>query len=103
MTTKTKTTITSVVPVNARVLVLRDKDRSTTKGGIVLPNQSNIPSYSGRVLALSEDLEDSDFPIKPYDIIIVDPDIANCVRVDFEDDQKYLVPIEAIVGKIQRA
>ena len=101
MATKTESDITQIVPLNGRVLMLRDKEREVTKGGIVLPSSSTIPSYSGRILAISEDLKDSDFNIQTYDKIIVDTSIAPCIKVDMEDENKILVPIEAIVGKIQ--
>lgn len=87
-----------IVPLRDRILIRRDDDRSTTKGGIVLPDDAKIPTISGRVVAISPDLNDSPtYPVKMYDKVIVDP--RSAIPVDLDHDNKlFIVPADDVIA-----
>lgn len=91
-----------IEPVGLRVLVRKDEERRTTKGGIHLPDDAKIPVITGRIVALSSQVEnDPDYPLEKYDKVILDP--RNSIPVDFEQDNKlYLVPVEDVVAVIRQ-
>ena len=43
----------TVEPIGARVLVRKDEDKKQTKAGIHLPDKIEIPTITGRVVAIS--------------------------------------------------
>ena len=54
-----------VEPLGMRVLIRKDESRNQTRGGIVLPDQAEIPTITGRVVEVSQQIErDADFPIQ---------------------------------------
>lgn len=87
-----------VEPIGKRVLIRKDEDKKTTKGGIQLPGNIEIPTITGRVVAVSAQIErDSDYPIRQYDKILFNP--KNAVPVDFEGDNRlFVVPIDDVVA-----
>jgi len=91
-----------VEPIGKRVLIRKDEDKKTTKGGIQLPGNIEIPTITGRVVAVSAQVErDADYPISRYDKILFNP--KNAVPVDFEGDNRlFVVPIEDIVAVFRR-
>lgn len=42
-----------VEPLGMRVLIRKDESRNQTRGGIVLPDQAEIPTITGRVVEVS--------------------------------------------------
>ena len=92
-----------VEPLGMRVLVRKDESRQTTKGGIVLPDDAEIPTITGRVVEISAQVSnDDDFPIDKYDKILFHP--KNAIPVDFEPDNLlYVVPVDDIVAVFRRA
>ena len=92
-----------VEPLGMRVLVRKDEARQTTKGGIVLPDDAEIPTITGRVVEISTQVgNDDDFPINKYDKILFHPKSA--IPVDFEPDNLlYVVPVDDIVAVFRRA
>jgi len=92
-----------VEPLGMRVLVRKDEARQTTKGGIVLPDDAEIPTITGRVVEISFQVDnDDDFPINKYDKILFHP--KNAIPVDFEPDNLlYVVPVDDIVAIFRRA
>ena len=92
-----------VEPLGMRVLVRKDESRQTTKGGIVLPDDAEIPTITGRVVEISFQVDnDDDFPINKYDKILFHP--KNAIPVDFEPDNLlYVVPVDDIVAVFRRA
>lgn len=42
-----------VEPIGMRVLVRKDQAKRQTKGGIALPDQAEIPTITGRIVAIS--------------------------------------------------
>jgi chaperonin GroES len=91
-----------VEPLGMRVLIRKDESRHRTRGGIVLPDQAEIPTITGRVVEVSLQVErDADFPIAKYDKVLFHP--KNSIPVDFEQDNLlFVVPIEDVVAVFRR-
>ena len=91
-----------VEPLGMRVLIRKDESRQKTRGGIVLPDQAEIPTITGRVVEVSLQVErDADFPIEKYDKVLFHP--KNSIPVDFEQNNLlYVVPIEDVVAVFRR-
>lgn len=91
-----------IEPMGLRVLIRKDEERRTTKGGIHLPDDAKIPVITGRIVAISAQVEnDPDYPLQKYDKVILDP--RNVVPVDFEQDNKlFVIPIDDIVAVYRR-
>lgn len=87
-----------VEPIGARVLVRKDDPKRETRGGIALPDQAEIPTISGRIVAISTQVaNDEDVPLRQYDKILFHP--KNAIPVDFEqDNQLWVVPVEDVVA-----
>lgn len=106
MTEKTNartTKLETVEPLGDRVLIRKDQDKKRTKGGIELPDSVEIPTITGRIVAVSAQVEkDEDFPIRQYDKVLFNPKRA--IPVDFEaDNQLYVVPIEDVVAVFRKS
>lgn len=91
-----------VEPVGMRVLLRKDEDRKTTKAGIHLPDKIEIPTLTGRIVAVSYQIEhDDEWPIERYDKVLFNP--KHAVPVDFEGDNRlFVVPVEDIVAVFRR-
>ena len=91
-----------VEPLGKRILIRKDESRQKTRGGIVLPDSSEIPTITGRVVEISVQIErDEDFPIRKYDKVLFHP--KHAIPVDFEaDNLLYVVPIEDVVAIFRR-
>ena len=91
-----------VEPLGRRVLIRRDESRQKTRGGIVLPDDAEIPTITGRVVEVSVQIKnDDDFPIQKYDKVLFHP--KNAIPVDFESDNLlYVVPVDDIVAIFRR-
>lgn len=92
-----------VEPIGKRVLVRKDADKKQTRGGIQLPDNIEIPTITGRIVAVSRLVEnDDDFPIRQYDKVLFNP--KHAIPVDFEgDNQLFVVPVEDIVAVFRKA
>jgi chaperonin GroES len=99
---KTATKLEIVEPLGQRVLLRKDEDRKTTKAGIHLPDKIEIPTITGRVVAVSSQVAaDEDWPIAQYDKVLFNP--KHAVPVDFEGDNRlFVVPLEDIVAVFRR-
>jgi chaperonin GroES len=91
-----------VEPIGARVLIRKDEDKKQTKSGIHLPDKIEIPTLTGRIVAVSAKVEsDDDYPIKRYDRVLFNP--KHAIPVDFEGDNRlFVVPVEDIVAVFRR-
>ncbi|MCH8043680.1 MAG: co-chaperone GroES [Planctomycetes bacterium] len=91
-----------IEPIGDRVLIRKDDERRTTKGGIHLPDDAKIPVISGRIVALSIQVEnDPDYPLSRYDKVLIDP--RNGIPVDFEQDNKlHIIPVEDVVAVFRK-
>ncbi len=98
-----KSKIETVEPLGMRVLIRKDEDKKVTKGGIELPDSIEIPTITGRIVAVSMQVDnDDDFPLRQYDRVLFNPKQA--IPVDFEsDNQLYVVPIEDVVAVFRKA
>src|ERR1044071_9096025 len=92
----------TVQPVGKRVLIRKDEDKKQTKSGIHLPDKIEIPTLTGRVVAVSAQVEnDDDYPIKRYDRVLFNP--KHAIPVDFEGDNRlFVVPVEDVVAVLRR-
>ena len=97
-TKRQKTRLETVEPLGKRVLIRKDDDKKVTKGGIELPDSVEIPTITGRIVAVSAQVEnDDDFPLRQYDRVLFNPHHA--IPVEFEADNcLYVVPIEDVVA-----
>lgn len=84
------------------MLIRKDEDRKQTKTGIHLPDKIEIPTLTGRVVAISALVEhDDDYPVKRYDRVLFNP--KHAIPVDFEGDNRlFVVPIEDVVAIFRR-
>lgn len=91
-----------VEPLGKRVLIRKDEDRKQTKSGLHLPDKIEIPTLTGRVVAVSVHVSnDSDYPIKRYDRVLFHP--KHAVPVDLEGDNRlFVVPVEDVVAVFRR-
>ncbi len=91
-----------VEPLGMRILIRKDEPRTQTRGGIVLPDSSEIPTITGRVVEISVQVErNEDFPIRKYDRVLFHP--KNAIPVDFESDNLlFVVPVDDVVAIFRR-
>lgn len=92
-----------IEPVGKRVVIRKDENKRETKSGIVLPGNHEIPTLTGRVIAISKQIEnDEDFPIRQYDKVLFDP--REAIPVEFEPDNKlFVVPLERVLAIFRKA
>ncbi len=92
----------TVEPIGNRVLIRKDEDRKITKVGIHLPDKIEIPVLTGRVVAVSTQVDnDEDYPIRQYDRVLFNP--KNGIPVDFEGDNRlFVIPIEDVVAVFRK-
>ena len=101
--TEKRPILETVEPVGKRVLIRKDEDRKTTKSGIHLPDKIEIPTLTGRVVAVSLEVKnDSNYPIEQYDRVLFNP--KDAIPVDFEGDNRlFVVPVENIVAVFRKS
>ncbi len=92
----------TVEPIGKRVLIRKDEDKKKTKSGIHLPDKIEIPTLTGRVVAISAMIaSDADYPIKQYDRVLFAP--KNAIPVDFEGDNRlFVIPVEDVVAVFRK-
>ena len=97
-----KAALEIVEPIGERVLIRKDEDRKITKVGIHLPDKIDIPTLTGRIVAVSSVIENNpDYPIQQYDKVLFNP--KNSIPVDFEGDNKlFVIPLEDVVAIFRR-
>ncbi|MBC8523701.1 co-chaperone GroES [PVC group bacterium] len=100
--TSKKDILETVEPIGDRVLIRKDEDRKVTKVGIHLPDKIEIPTLTGRIVAVSAVIEnDPDYPIQQYDKVLFNP--KHSIPVDFEGDNRlFVVPIDDVVAIFRR-
>jgi chaperonin GroES len=91
-----------VEPLGKRILIRKDESRQKTRGGIVLPDDAEIPTITGRVVEISVQIErDEDFPIRKYDKVLFNP--KHAIPVDLEaDNLLFVVPVEDVCAVFRR-
>jgi chaperonin GroES len=97
-----KSELETVEPIGDRVLIRKDEDKKQTKSGIHLPDKIEIPTITGRVVAISTLVEnDPDYPVRQYDKVLFNP--KHAIPVDFEGDNRlFVVPIEDVVAVFRK-
>jgi chaperonin GroES len=101
---QTETTLFETVePIGNRVLIRKDEDKKETKGGIRLPDNIEIPTITGRIVAISAEVENSpDLPLTQYDKVLFNPKSA--IPVDFEGDNRlFVVDVENVVAVFRKS
>lgn len=95
-------TFETVEPVGRRVVLRKDEDKKQTKGGIQLPDNIEIPTITGRIVAVSAEIEnDPDVPLKQYDKVLFNP--KGAIPVDFEGDNRlFVVDVENVVAVFRK-
>jgi chaperonin GroES len=93
----------TVEPIGKRVLIRKDEDKRQTKGGIRLPDNIEIPTITGRVVAISAEIENTpEIPLRKYDKVLFNP--KGAIPVDFEGDNRlFVVEVENIVAVFKKA
>ena len=92
-----------IEPVGKRVVIRKDDNRRETKSGIVLPGNHEIPTLTGRVIAISKQIErDENFPIRQYDKVLFDP--RDAIPVEFEPDNRlFVVPLDKVLAIFRKS
>lgn len=99
---RTRSEYDVIEPIGPRVVVRKDDNKRTTKSGLVLPDSHEIPVITGRVIAISKEIEnDADHTIRTYDKVLFDP--REAIPVDLDQDNKlYVVHIDKVVAIFRR-
>jgi len=95
--------IETVEPIGKRILIRKDEDKKETKGGIKLPDNIEIPTITGRIVAVSAEVENMpEIPLKKYDKVLFNP--KGAIPVDFEGDNRlFVVEVENIVAVFRKS
>ena len=98
-----RTKLETVEPLGKRVLIRKDEDKKVTKGGIELPDSIEIPTITGRIVAVSTQVDnDEDFPIRQYDRVLFNP--KHAIPVEFDTDNfLFVVPVEDVVAVFRKS
>jgi len=93
----------TVEPIGKRVLIRKDEDKKETKGGIKLPDNIEIPTITGRIVAVSAEIETMpEIPLVRYDKVLFNP--KGAIPVDFEGDNRlFVVEVENVVAVFRKA
>jgi len=92
-----------VEPLGKRVLIRKDEDKKQTKGGIQLPDNIEIPTITGRIVAVSAEIDAlPEIPLSKYDKVLFNP--KGAVPVDFEGGNRlFVVDIENVVAVFRKS
>lgn len=92
-----------IEPIGKRVVIRKDDNKRTTRGGIVLPDTHEIPVITGRVIAVSKAIEnDEDQTIRQYDKVLFDP--REAIPVELEHDNRlFVVAIDRVLAIFRRS
>jgi chaperonin GroES len=92
-----------IEPIGKRVVIRKDENRRETRTGIVLPDSHEIPVISGRVIAVSKQIEnDEDQTIRQYDKVLFDP--REAIPVELEHDNKlFVVALDRVLAIFRRS
>jgi len=101
-TQQQKAKFETVEPLGKRILIRKDEDKKVTKGGIELPDSIEIPTITGRIVAVSAQIDhDDDFPLRQYDRVLFNP--KNAIPVEFDaDNYLYVVPVDDVVAVFRK-
>lgn len=93
----------TVEPIGKRILIRKDEDKKETRGGIKLPDNIEIPTITGRIVAVSAEVEHApDLPLRKYDKVLFNP--KGAIPVDFEGDNRlFVVEVANIVAVFRKS
>ncbi|MHC4130539.1 MAG: co-chaperone GroES [Planctomycetota bacterium] len=93
----------TVEPIGKRILIRKDEDKKETKGGIKLPDNIEIPTITGRIVAISAEVENTpEIPLRQYDKVLFNP--KDAIPVDFEGDNRlFVVEVDRIVAVFRKS
>ncbi|HON92972.1 MAG TPA: co-chaperone GroES [Sedimentisphaerales bacterium] len=96
-------TFETIEPIGKRVVIRKDEDKKETKGGIKLPDTIEIPTITGRVVAVSAEIEHTpDIPLRKYDKVLFNP--KGAIPVDFEGDNRlFVVEVQNVVAVFRKS
>jgi chaperonin GroES len=92
-----------IEPIGKRVVVRKDDNKRQTRSGIVLPDTHEIPVITGRVIAVSKEIEnDEDQTIRQYDKVLFDP--REAIPVELEHDNRlFVVALDRVLAIFRRS
>jgi len=92
-----------IEPIGKRVVVRKDENKRETRSGIVLPDSHEIPVITGRIIAISKQIEnDEDLTIRNYDKVLFDP--REAIPVELEHDNKlFVVHLDRVLAVFRRS
>lgn len=92
-----------IEPIGARVVIRKDDNKRQTRSGIVLPDSHEIPVITGRVVAISKEIEnDDDQTIRQYDKVLFDP--REAIPVELEHDNRlFVVELKRVVAIFRKS
>ncbi len=92
-----------IEPVGKRVVIRKDENRRETRSGIALPDSHEIPVITGRVIAVSKQIEnDEDLTIRQYDKVLFDPREAIPVELE-HDNRMFVVHVDRVLAIFRKA
>jgi chaperonin GroES len=101
--TKSRSEFDVIEPIGKRVVIRKDDNKRETRTGIVLPDSHEIPVITGRVIAISKQIEnDEDQTIRQYDKVLFDP--REAIPVELEHDNKlFVVSLDRVLAIFRRS
>lgn len=92
-----------IEPIGRRVVIRKDDNKRETRSGIVLPDSHEIPVITGRVIAISKEIEnDEDQTIRQYDKVLFDP--REAIPVELEHDNRlFVVHLDRVLALFRRS
>ena len=92
-----------IEPIGKRVVVRKDENKRETRSGIVLPDSHEIPVITGRIIAISKQIEnDEDLTIRNYDKVLFDP--REAIPVELEHDNKlFVVHLDRVLAVFRKS
>ncbi len=92
-----------IEPVGKRVVIRKDENRRETRSGIALPDSHEIPVITGRVIAISKQVErDEDLTIRQYDKVLFDPREAIPVELE-HDNRMFVVHVDRVLAIFRKS
>ena len=100
---KSRSEFDVIEPIGKRVVIRKDDNKRETRSGIVLPDSHEIPVITGRVIAISKQIEnDEDQTIRNYDKVLFDP--REAIPVELEHDNKlFVVSLDRVLAIFRRS
>ena len=100
---KSRSEFDIIEPIGKRVVIRKDDNKRETRSGIVLPDSHEIPVITGRVIAISKQIEnDEDQTIRNYDKVLFDP--REAIPVELEHDNKlFVVSLDRVLAIFRRS